>query len=224
MSENKDVRTASQKIDDLEKVVSMLYQGLTQTNSVLENLLKSQGDIVLLKDALKLLNKKAEAIVQVALPETGITVQSVSDLVVKMNVVDLTAQVSVFVENGHLVAAEEVAGNSYVVCEEVDSDGKIVNPRIQFRLDSQDETTTGLLLGKKVGESVSFGEGKFSAKVLEIYTITEPKPTEPAETAKEIQPEVTPAPAQAELPTENANTFELQYHGQPESTLTTPSA
>ena len=150
MSDNTDKRTATQRIEDLEKVVTMLYQATAQSKNALENLLRSQGDMALVKDALKLLNKKTEAIIQCATPETGITVQAVSALVVKMNVEDLTAQVAGFVASGHLTAADEVAADSYLVCEELAADGTQVNPRIQFRLDSQDASTQEAFKGKKV--------------------------------------------------------------------------
>ena len=149
MSDNTDKRTATQRIEDLEKVVTMLYQATAQSKNALENLLRSQGDMALVKDALKLLNKKTEAIIQSAAPETGITVQAVSALVVKMNVEDLTAQVAGFVASGHLTAADEVAADSYLVCEELAADGTQVNPRIQFRLDSQDASTQEAFRGKK---------------------------------------------------------------------------
>ncbi len=182
MSEDK--RTATQRIEDLEKVVTMLYQATAQIKNATENLLKSQGDMVLVKDALKLLNKKVEAIVQVATPESGITVTSVSNLVVKMNVEDLTAQVAGYVSNGHLTPADEVAANSYLVCEEYNADGTLANPRIQFRLDSQTPETNASLTGKKVGDTVTFGENKFSAKILEIYTLAEPAAEAPAAVPK----------------------------------------
>jgi hypothetical protein len=187
MSDNQDKRTATQRIEDLERVVTMLYQATAQSKNALENLLRAQGDMALVKDALKLLNKKTEAIIQVATPETGITVQAVSALVVKMNVEDLTAQVAGFVTSGHLTPADEVAADSYLVCEELAADGTQVNPRIQFRLDSQDASTQEAFKGKKAGDTVSFGENKFSAKILELYTLTEPKAPEaaPAEAASE---------------------------------------
>jgi len=184
MSENKDTRTASQKIDDLERVVVGLFQAVASHKQQLENLLGMQGDVVMVKDALRLLNKKTEAIVQLATPETGITVQSVSDLMIKMNVADLTAQVSAWVSSGHLTPADTVDGNSFLVCEEQNADGTLANPRIQFRIDSQDSSVVELLKGKKVGDLVTFGENKFNAKILEVYSITEPK-----------APEAVPAPA-----------------------------
>lgn len=191
-----DNRTASMRLEDLEKVVTMLYQGVASMKPAVESLMKSQGEMALVKDALRLLNKKTEAIIQCAASETGINVTSVSNLVIKMNVDELQAQVSGYVSNGYLTPTDEVAANSYLVCEEYNQDGTLANPRIQFRLDSQDEATSNSLLGKKVGDSVSFGENKFSAKILEIYMVTEPKLPEAAEAAPaETAPEAT-APAE----------------------------
>jgi hypothetical protein len=197
MSEDK--RTATQKIEDLEKVVTMLYQSTSQIKNAVENLLKSQAEMGLVRDALKLLNKKTEAIIQAAAPETGITVAAVSNLVIAMNVEDLKAQVAGYVASGHLAPTDEVADNTYLVCEEYNADGTVANPRIQFRLDSQDQETGELLKGKKVGDAVSFGENKFSAKILELYTLTEPKAPEASEApAAETPPaETTEAPAAA---------------------------
>lgn len=241
MSENTDKRTATQRIEDLESVVANIYQTMLQHKNVMEGLLGLKPELNMVKEALQLLNKKSEAIIQAATPETGITTNSVSDLVVKMNVLDLQAQVASYVQNGHLATAEQVAADSYLVCEESDESGVVVNPRIQFRLDTQDEAANTALAGKKVGDTVSFGEGKLNAKILEIYSITEPKTAEAAAaeaTAAEApatESTATAAPAEtqaqslaspnapaAELPTESPVGFELQYHGQPESTLTSP--
>ncbi len=197
-AETKDTRNASQKIEDLEKVVTMLYQSTAQIKNAVDNLLRAQSDMALVKDALKILNKKTEAIIQAAKEETGITVASVSDLVIKMNVEDLKAQVAAFVSNGHLVATDTVSADSYLVCEESNADGTLANPRIQFRLDSLgEESTREALTGKKVGDTVGFGEGKFNAKILEIYSIVEP-----VAPAAEVAP-TTDAPA-ATVATETA--------------------
>ena len=214
MSDNTDKRTATQKIEDLEKVVTVLYQATTQIKSAVESLLPLQGDMALVKEALKLLNKKTEAIVQVAKSDSGITVESVSSLVTNMNVQDLKEQVAGYLANGHLVAADTVASDSYIVCEELNKDGSIANPRVQFRVNSQDQETANALTGKKVGDVIDFGENRFSAKILEIYTVTEPKapeaqapaPETPAAEAQAPAAEAAPsavAPAQDPLPAES---------------------
>lgn len=222
MSENTDKRNATQKIEDLEKVVTMLYQAVAQMKGGLENLMKAQGDLPLIKDALKLLNKKTEAIIQVAAPETGITVNSVSSLVVKMNVEDLTAQVAGHIASGNLSVTDVVADNSYLVCEELNADGSMANPRIQFRLDSQDSVTSDALKGKKVGDTVSFGDNKFSARILEIYSLVEPKaPDAPQEPTAPTEAPIPTAQVSNDLPTE---TPVEQFVPSDSSTMTTASS
>jgi hypothetical protein len=160
--------------------------------------------MALVKDALRLLNKKAEAIIQTAASETGITAAAVSDLVIKMNVEDLTAQVAGYVANGHLTPAEVVAADSYLVAEEFAADGTLANPRIQFRLDSQDKATQDALMGKKAGDSISFGGDKLSAKVLEIYSLVTPKA--PEAPAAEAAPEAPAAEDEgSDAPAADAN-------------------
>ena len=81
------------------------------------------------------------------------------------------------------------------------------NPRVQFRMDSQDATIKEALNGKKVGDSSSVGENKFDLKILEIYSIVEPQAeastaqTEsPAEAAPAAEIPVAEAPTQAAAP------------------------
>lgn len=202
MSDKTDNRTATQRIEDLEKVVTILYQSIGQSTAGLKNL---ASDMSLVKDALKILNKKTEAIIQLASESTGITVDGVSNAIVKMNVEELGAQVAGYVSSGHLTASEEVADDSYLVCEEFNAENVVVNPRVQFRLDSQDQATRDSFKGKKAGDTVSFGENKLGAKILEIYALTEPKASEA------LAPETAPTEATAdttitEAPPDTAST------------------
>lgn len=240
MSDNKDTRTAGQKIEDLERVVSMLYQTVGALDGAVKSLTGTQQDMVLVRDALRLLNKKTEAIIQTAKPESGITPDSVSDLVIQMNVEDLKSQVQEYLKRGNLTPADEVSSSSYLVCEEQNADGTIANPRIQFRLDSQDEATQASLVGKKAGDTTSFGEGKYSAKILEVYTLVDNPSTtlaqvkstdtsaqetsfsDSANSAPTEVPQPTAAPAENSLPEESPVVFGLNFHGQPEADLSTP--
>ena len=223
-----DKRTATQRIEDLERVVTMLYQTVGQHKGIIESLLPVKTDVGMLKDVLKLLNKKTEAIIQASDPVTGVTFKSVSDLIVKMNVEELQAQVADFLKNGYLVPATEVDKTSYVVCEEYNKDGSVANPRVQFRLDSQVETLLEAMKGKKVGDTVVFGDDKFDAKILEIYTVVDnpakpedavavPAAVEAAPAAEAAAPAEAPAaaaPAQLALPEEKPIDFALQFHGE----------
>ncbi|HEY5234784.1 MAG TPA: hypothetical protein VIJ14_01290 [Rhabdochlamydiaceae bacterium] len=194
MSET-DTRTATQRIEDLERVVASMYQATGKLILAVEDLTKKTDDMVLIKEALKLLNRKTEAIIQTATPESGITDASVSAVLIKINTADLIAQTAGYVSAGFLSASDTIAADSFVACEEVNSEGTVVNPRIQFRLDSQPQATQDALIGKKAGDSVSFGENKFGVKVLEVYKLQTPPTPQTAEAAAAAPATEAPAPA-----------------------------
>lgn len=183
MSESNDKRNATQRIEDLEKVTTVIYQSLQQVIGAISSMGNVGSDMALVRDSIRLLNKKSEAIIQAAAPETGITADSVSALIVKMNVNDLKAQAEEYLKNGNIAVVDAVVENGFLVCEEINSEGAVVNPRVQFRLDSQEKKTQEALLGKKAGDQVFFGENRFDVKILEVYQLTTPKTAE--ETAAE---------------------------------------
>jgi hypothetical protein len=195
MSDNTDNRTATQRIEDLEKVVASIYQATSKLIAATEDLLKKSDDLVLVKEALKILNRKTEAIVLAATPESGITDSSVSGFLIQLNTSDLKAQTAAYVTNGQIAVTDTVAENSFLACEEVNKDGAVINPRIQFRMDSQPKETQDALTGKKVGDSVSFGDNKFGVNILEIYSLLNPPGS--AAPAAETAPETAPASTEA---------------------------
>lgn len=220
MAENTDKRTATQKIEDLEKVVTMLYQATAQLQQVVQGLSNAVSEVPLIKEAIKLINRKSDAIIQAAGAEGGITAQTVSALVTAMNVDEMKGQVQGYLANGSITPdASEVAANSFIVAEEFNADGTLANPRVQFRMDSQDKDTAALLLGKKVGDTVSFGPNRYDAKIQEIYTLVDQKPAAPAlaavPDAPAEAPAAAPAEAQAEAPAQEAA---------PAATATPPAA
>lgn len=204
MSDNKDTRTATQRLEDLEKVLTVVFQGLGKTEQTVNTLLGTQQDMVLVKEALRLLNTKTEAIILTAKAETGITPDAVNEAVSKLNTQSLKNQVNAWIESGQLAATDVVDLDSYVVCEEYHpTEGHLANARTQFRLDTLDKEMNDAFTGKKVGDMVKFGEDKFDAKIIEIYKLLPPKAPEAAapaaqETAPEAPQAVTEAPATTE--------------------------
>lgn len=208
MSENKDTRTASQRLDDLERVCATIFsatQELIRVNNEMSNLV---ADVPLLKDAAKLLNRRIEAVVEAANGPGGLTNDNVNAAMVRMNTEELKSQVAAWVASGALVPSDAVAADSFVVAEEFDADGKTF-PRIQFPMTSQGEEVQSKLNGAKVGDSVDFGDGKRSLKVQEIYTVPAPAAETPAPAEPAAAPDAIDPTTQADNETiaaETANT------------------
>ena len=220
MAATTDNRTATQRIEDLERVTTVMYQGLSRAIDTLNGMTNVNQDIAIAKEVINVLNKKTDAIIKVAAPETGITADAVAASVTEMRLDDMKAQVAGYLANGVIAPAEVIAEDSFVVCQESNSEGEVVQPRLQLRIDSQEEANRTAFIGKKVGETASFGENRYDAKILEIYTLVPPKapeapaaapaaaetPAEAAPQAAEAAPAAPEATAPAETPAAPATT------------------
>lgn len=201
-AEQKDNRTASQRLDDVEKVAASLYSAIQQLVRVNDNIAKLVNDIPLLKEAAKLLNKRIDAVVTTANETTGINLNSVASKMIEMNVQELKEQVTTWELNGDLSPAETVTEKSFVVAEELTAEGTVANPRVQFPFASQNEDVGSKILGKKAGDTAEFGEGKFRLRLLEVYQINEPKPASSGEATPVAEVSVAEtAPADDQGPT-----------------------
>jgi hypothetical protein len=199
MSDNTDKRTATQKIEDLEKVVTMLCQTVFQLQNTNKALTQLQSDVGLLKHSTKLLDRKLDGVITSASSESGITLDSVKAFMIDASIKELKDQVANHLKNGELLPANEITANGFCVCEEYGTDGAVTDPRVQFRLDSQKKETVDALLGKKPGDLVTFGDNTFSVKILEVYALPPTPSPDAAPTDAAVSSETAPAASDASL-------------------------
>lgn len=179
-------RTASQRIDDLERGLMALYQ-------TADNMAR---DLMTIKEAIKLLGNKLDSVVKAS----GISDDTISKLMIENNVSELKDKVDELVRNGVLVATDEVKANSFVVGRELGEDGAVQNPRMQFVVSALQPNVGGKFPGAKVGQVLDLEEGKWKFEVLEAYDIASPEQqqasAEQQESASEAQaPEAQPESA-----------------------------
>lgn len=201
-----DSRSASQKISDLENAMMALYQTANNMSS----------DIMTLKEAVKLLGNKVDSIVKASTNGEQITDAVIARIMIENNVEDLTNKVKNMVAQGILAVQEQVNNDSFIVGEETNDQGEIVNPRLQFALMAVQPELREKFVGAKAGDLLTLQEGKLKFRLLETYQIQQPKAPEapaaepavadavaPAPEAAPVAPEEAPAPA-AEAPAEEA--------------------
>ncbi len=162
----KDKRTASQRIEDLERTIMALYQ-------TCDNMAR---DLMTVKEAIKLLGNKSEAIAKAS----NLSDETISALMVANNVAELKGKVTNLIEQGILQASEQITDSSFVVGQEVDADGTVVNPRIQFSLGSLNPELQAKIKAGKIGDAIVLQEGKLSFLITEAYAIVAPKAPEAA--------------------------------------------
>lgn len=170
-----DKRTASQRIDDMERGLMALYQ-------TADNMAR---DLMTIKEAIKLLGNKLDSVVKVSASGQPMNDETIAKIMVENNVEELRQKVQNLVDSGALVAAEAISANSFVVGREVDSEsGAVQNPRLQFVVSALQPEIKDKFPGAKVGEKIALQEGKWSFEVLEVYDIQTPTPA-PQEAAEQ---------------------------------------
>lgn len=191
----KKERNATQRIQDLE-------QGLMSLFATLDNMAR---DLILLKDAMKLLDNKVSAIIQVSEKGDLVTNENVSKIMVDNNVGEMAAKVKLWLDQGFLGQADQVGEDSFVVLRELNDEGGVVNPRYQFvysEFKKQNASVCEKIIGTKAGDVVRVEEGKFRLEILEVYNVQQQKapaaqPAAPAEVAPEAAPAAAPDASEA---------------------------
>jgi hypothetical protein len=172
-----DKRNASQRIEDLERALMSLFQ-------TCDNMAR---DLTLVKDAVKILGNKVDAIAKAA----GISDDTISAIMVENNVAELKGKVDTLVSSGVLVLTDTAGDSSFLVGSEINEEGTVVNPRLQFALSALQGELQEKLKGSKAGDVITLQEGKLKFQVQEVYNIQTPTTSEeaPAETTTETTSE-----------------------------------
>lgn len=165
-------RNAAQRLDDLENAVSHFFNSFNNL----------AADTQTIKEAIKLLGNKSDAVVQVIARGLPMNDESVSEVMIENNVKSLKEAVTKLVEDKILAASEDVSSTGFIVGQEVNDEGKVIQPRTQFALAALPPELQVKLLGHKAGDVVELQEGKLKLSIQEIYTIqTPPQPEVPKE-------------------------------------------
>jgi hypothetical protein len=169
MSETENKKTASERLEDLEKT-------LGQVIGAIQPLQPLTQDFNGFREALKLLNNKLDAVVKSINAGGPITDDGLSKLMIENNAKELADKVANMVTQGLLVASQTVTKDSFVVVNETDATGTVVNPRMQFLLSAlQNEEVRAKLEGSTVGANIPVGDKGASINVLEAYDVSTPQ-------------------------------------------------
>lgn len=156
--------TAAQRIEALENMVIGLDTAIRQIVNNMTNI----------SEALKLLGNKVGAIVTASGSGSPITDEVISQIMTENRVLELKSKLNDLIQQGRLSPSEELSENSFFVGREIDAEtGEVVNLRVQTAVAALAKDVRDALIGKKVGDLVSFGKDKLSLEIEEIYSIND---------------------------------------------------
>ena len=189
MSKEKKGPSAGERLSALERTVVPAVQRLGELEMLMFNLSRENE---ILKDALQLLNDKQLAVISLANDGLPLSDNNINEKIVKLKELDLKQRMEALVENGHIEASEEITSNSFVVARELNKDGTVNNPRIQFMTARLVEEIQARFLEKKVGDLVvGEKEESLDMEIMEVYSFIEQElaQEESSEEVEEIQGE-----------------------------------
>jgi hypothetical protein len=201
MSETENKKNASERLEDLERTIGQIIQAIQPLELVARDV---QG----LKEVLKLINNKLDSAVKCINSGTQLTDENISKQMTENNARELQDRVTAMVTQGVLAATDTATNDSFVVINEQNEAGEIVNPRMQALVSQfQHEEVRTKLDGAKVGSNIPVGDKGASINVLEAYNVVTPQAAEAAPAEATPAAEATAAtdaaaPAAAETATE----------------------
>jgi len=199
MSDTENKKTASERLEDLEKTLGQVIQAIQPLQPL-------ANDFLGFREALKLLNNKLDAVVKSINAGGPITDDGLSKLMVENNAKELADKVANMVTQGLLAPSDTVTKDSFVVVNETDPSGTVVNPRMQFLLSAlQNEEIRAKLEGAKVGSGIVVNENGASITVLETYDVSVPQAPAATEAPAAAAPATEAAAASDSAPTADAS-------------------
>lgn len=172
---NEKQRTASERIADIESAMMSLYQANQNISR----------ELLTLKEALKLVGLKLEAVCTAVVNNVPPTNDTLSKLMLEATIESLKSKVSELVSQGVLMTSSGAAGpGTFLVGKELGKDNEIINPRLQFVFGALPEEVQNKLLGMKVGDNVVVDNEKVRSFTLEeLYAILAPDTDQSSNTA-----------------------------------------
>ena len=168
MSEAKKIK-ASERLSAIESALVPTQRRVGELEMIVFNLSRENE---ILKDALQLLHEKLESVIALSNEGKSLSNNNINEKVVMLKEQALKDKVDDLVNAKQITAAEEVTDNSLVVARELNKNGTVENPRIQFLTSRLVEELQNKFIGKKVGELIKGEEDKLDLEIMEIYNVT----------------------------------------------------
>jgi hypothetical protein len=168
---------ASQKIDALEQMIL--------THNAKFEILAEEIDVA--NNKIISLAKRLNATIKAG-EQGDISGDSINKMMVEENIKVLEMKVQHLIDNGILLKNDdaEIADDVFFVGRELDEEGAVLNPRIQWAAQTVDESLKKLCYGLKTGDIAKNEESNTSLEILEVYKIVDPMAQK--ESNKEVKP------------------------------------
>lgn len=169
--EQKKIKTATERLSDLELIVAQHHAGLQLLQEALQGIItqvaKEAGD---LSSETRRLTDNAEALLGLLVDQGVVSKTNFEERKSQAKMQHLISEVNRLVDEDIIEKTNgPVEDANFIVMEERRPDGSVFSPRTQLLVNSLDAETKAKVLGAQIGQEISLGEGRTTVVVQEIY-------------------------------------------------------
>lgn len=169
MKEQKENKlTAAQRLEQVEAQLA----NLTNVFSKQIQILADENDRN--RSLIFSLSKRINAVITAA-EKNSLHAEEVNKILLDDTVKELESKVQYLVNMGVLVLNNEleISNQSFVVGRDLNAEGEVINPRVQFAVGSLDENLKSKFISKKAGDLLDNEDGT-AFEVQQVYEIVNP--------------------------------------------------
>lgn len=172
MREEQKMPSSKEKLELLAEQLMGSMQRTGELEMVVYNISRENE---ILRNAIQLIHEKLNAVINLQNSNQSLSDENINNEIVKMKENSLKQKVDEMLEKGNIELAETVGEDSFIVSRELDKNGKVENPRLQFLVAALNEDLKAKFLGKKAGDLVVASEDKLDIEIMEIYNLAAKK-------------------------------------------------
>lgn len=172
MRPEEKLQKSKEKLEALSEQSSATARRVGEMELILYNIARENE---ILKDALQLLHEKLDAVITLQNRELPLSDANINEAVVEMKVNSLKERVEEMLQQGSIKPVDVVGEDSLIVSRELNKEGKVENPRLQFLVGRLIDELKSKFVGKKVGDLVQGEENKLDIEIMEVYDLVPKK-------------------------------------------------
>lgn len=175
MSSEQKLPKSKEKLEALSEQALATARRVGEMELIVFNLSRENE---ILRDALQLIHEKLDAVISLQSSGQALTDENINETVVKLKEASLKEKVDEMLNQGIIQNTDVVGDDSLIVSRELNKEGKVENPRLQFLVGRLVDQLKSKFIGKKVGDLIQGDGDKLDIEIMEIYNLV-PKSIDP---------------------------------------------
>lgn len=168
MRPEEKLQKSKEKLENLSEQSMATARRVGEMELILYNIARENE---ILKDALQLLHEKLDAVISLQNNGLPLNDTNINETVIKMKENSLKEKIDEALKAGSITTADVISDDSLVVSRELNKEGRVENPRLQFIVGRLVDELKSKFVGKKVGDLVQGEENKLDIEIMEIYDL-----------------------------------------------------